>query len=640
MSNELGVRKLYRPDVWAGLVLWVGVFAVYVLTLAPGALGGDPGELQFVPHILSLPHPTGTPLYVLLGKLWSALPLGSSVAWRMNLLAAVSASLAVLVVFRTVFFQVERVVPALAAALALAFGLTFWEQALMADKYAFNALMVALVLYLALRWGTRKSPRTLNLLALTYGLSLAHHRTMVLFAPALLGYVWWHERGSLWRDGRRLLRLALLCLCPLLLYLYLPWAASRNLPPGTWQPQSWQEWLDYFLDRAYLESVGIDRPAQSARIFFYLQTLVTDFTWPGALVGVVGLLAQLRRRWVDGLFLLVNFAVQAFLACNYDVPRHWVFFLPSFLIFTLWVGEGFGVVWLGAEWLRSRRRKAGIAAILVLAVVMLGVPLAPFLQRYRPLRENHLGAGTLDIWRQALKEGHAADRLGSAIADVERDAVIVCDWEQATPLWYYQQVEGLQGDVRIFYPVERLEEAAAGSPSLYIARSHPGLSDRWHPSSVGPLIALRADPATEPPPDIAPLGIRLGSAFELIGYSAGEAAFHPGTVVPLTLYWRALQVPEHDYSVSVRLLDGAMEEVAKVDIQNPVLGTYPTSRWMAGEVVGDYYELELPSNLPPGRYRWGVILYRSLEDGDWENLKVGGTGSEIAMGGEFTVSAR
>jgi hypothetical protein len=80
-------------------------------------------------------HLADTPLYVLLGKLWSELPLGPSIAWRMNSLAAVSASLAVWVVYHTVYLLVERVV----RALALAFGMTFWEQALMADEYAFNA---------------------------------------------------------------------------------------------------------------------------------------------------------------------------------------------------------------------------------------------------------------------------------------------------------------------------------------------------------------------------------------------------------------------------------------------------------------------------------------------------------------------
>ena len=75
----------------------------------------------------------------------------------------------------------------------------------------------------------------------------------------------------------------------------------------------------------------------------------------------------------------------------------------------------------------------------------------------------------------------------------------------------------------------------------------------------------------------------------------------------------------------------------KVDSQHPVLGTYPTSMWTSGQVVADYYEMRLPPELLPGRYQWGVIVYRALPNGGWENLKVAGTDSEIARGGTFDV---
>ena len=264
-------------------MLFLSLLVLYLLTLSPGALGGDPGELQFVPAILSLPHPTGTPLYVLISKVWSLLPLGPSIAWRMNFLAALSAALAATLIYWSVIVLFGRIVPALGAALFLAIGVTFWEQAVMADKYAFNALMVALVLGLALYWGNSRSPAALNGLALAYGLSLAHHRSMLLFAPALLGYVWWYERSALWRDWHRLARLAALCLAPLLLYLYLPWAEARNLPPGTWHPQSLSDWLVYFRDPAYTSLVAIDPQDLGQRLAFYLQTLLRDFGWAGAL---------------------------------------------------------------------------------------------------------------------------------------------------------------------------------------------------------------------------------------------------------------------------------------------------------------------------------------------------------------------
>jgi len=234
------------------------------------------------------------------------------------------------------------------------------------------------------------------------------------------------------------------------------------------------------------------------------------------------------------------------------------------------------------------------------------------------------------------------ERIGRAIAAVDQDAIILCDWEQATPLWYYQQVEGWRPDVQVIYPMERLAEAEATGRPLYLARTAPGLAGAWHPSNTGPLIALQPTPVTELPEGegIVPIGLRLGNAFELAGCRTEGTRFRPPAVVPLTLYWRALEAPGHDYSVSLRLLDGAGQELLRVDSQHPVLGTYPTSLWTAGEVVGDYYELQLPADLAAGSYRWGVILYRTLPGGGWENLEVAGTGQELAVGGTIEVLAR
>jgi hypothetical protein len=626
-----------QHGLWLSILLFVGVFAVYLSTLTPGVLGGDVGELQFVPYILGMAHPTGTPFYCLLGKLWTLLPLGPSVAWRMNLLSAVLAGLTVVVLYHLVRWLTQRSIPALVAALSLAVGATFWEQATMADKYAFNALLVVLVLYLVLYWATTRSPATLNLLALVYGLSLTHHRTMLLFAPLLFGYVWWHERGALWRDRRRLLRLAVLFLAPLLFYLYLPWAEARNLPPGTWHPRTLEDWYHYLMDTGQIGYLYVDPADLGERLLFFARTLLRDFTWPGILLGLVGLASQFHCRWPAATFLLASFALHGFLAANHHLPRQWTFFIPSFLVFALWIGEGLGLVWRGLERFRPDNRVAAAGLGTALALGMLALPLVPFLPRYRSFRAIHDGMGVLDVWRQAIKQGEMGNRMGEAIAAVEPDAVIVGDWEQVTPLWYFQQVEGWRPDVQIVYPVERLADAAASGRPLYLTRNYLGLADQWHPFAVGPLIALHPEPVYDLPTDALPLNIQLGDSFELAGYVYGQTDYHPAAVVPLTLYWRASRLPAHDYSVSLRLLDEAGTEVYQVDSQNPVLGTYPTSQWSAGEVVGDYYEIQLPPDLPPGTYRWGVILYRALPDGGWENLKVASTGAEMAVGGTLDV---
>ena len=65
----------------AELILAAGVavlaLAAYLLTLSRGVLGGDAGELQFVPPILGLTHPTGYPFQVLMHYAWSFVPMPS-----------------------------------------------------------------------------------------------------------------------------------------------------------------------------------------------------------------------------------------------------------------------------------------------------------------------------------------------------------------------------------------------------------------------------------------------------------------------------------------------------------------------------------------------------------------------------------
>src|SRR2546428_12590155 len=74
------------------LAVGVAVFAIYALGACRTIYVGDSGELVTAVHLLGIPHPSGYPLYVLLGKLWTLLiPLGS-VAFRMSLFSAACAA--------------------------------------------------------------------------------------------------------------------------------------------------------------------------------------------------------------------------------------------------------------------------------------------------------------------------------------------------------------------------------------------------------------------------------------------------------------------------------------------------------------------------------------------------------------------
>ena len=85
---DSGSQVQARPGLLPLLLfftIFLTVFILYSLSLAPGVVGGDAGEHQLAVPLLGIPHTTGYPLYVLIGKLWTLIiPIGS-MAWRLNL---------------------------------------------------------------------------------------------------------------------------------------------------------------------------------------------------------------------------------------------------------------------------------------------------------------------------------------------------------------------------------------------------------------------------------------------------------------------------------------------------------------------------------------------------------------------------
>ncbi|MBA2449362.1 MAG: hypothetical protein H0V51_15190, partial [Chloroflexi bacterium] len=264
---------------------------------------------------------------------------------------------------------------------------------------------------------------------------------------------------------------------------------------------------------------------------------------------------------------------------------------------------------------KPRPYGVGLGA-LVAGVFLLGQGATVWARSAEAMVRAQLGAETLDSYRQDLQRSPLAERFGRlAFQAAEPNAVLVCDWEQATVLWYLQQVEGQRPDLTIRYPIEALDEAMAtagrqGRP-LYVARSLPDLAARGVPTSVGPLLRLLPPPTSAPPPDALPVRVQLEEGVALVGVTYHGSDFRAGGVLPLTLHWRTEQRLELDYAVSVRLLSSdATQTFAQHDERHPALGASPTSQWPPGALVGDYHELPLGNRLAPGPYRVAVVMYR------------------------------
>ncbi|MEJ2747226.1 MAG: DUF2723 domain-containing protein [Anaerolineae bacterium] len=88
------------PPLQDVILLLVALIPVYFLTMPTTVGRADTFEFQVVTPQLGIAHPTGYPLYLLLGKLFTLVPMGS-VAWRLNVGTAVFALSAVILLYLT-----------------------------------------------------------------------------------------------------------------------------------------------------------------------------------------------------------------------------------------------------------------------------------------------------------------------------------------------------------------------------------------------------------------------------------------------------------------------------------------------------------------------------------------------------------
>src|SRR5215212_4895493 len=164
----------------------------------------------------------------MLTHLFTYLPFGDP-AYRVNLSSAAYAAATVFLVYLICQRLTRRVAPSCVAALLFGLSRDFWSQAVIAEVYTLNTLLVALVIFLLLLWRDTRDDRHLLLTCFSVGLSLTNHLTSGLLLPAAALFVGLLDRRKL-TDLRLMSKGAVLFLIALTPYLYLPIRASMNPP--------------------------------------------------------------------------------------------------------------------------------------------------------------------------------------------------------------------------------------------------------------------------------------------------------------------------------------------------------------------------------------------------------------------------
>ena len=299
---------------------------VYIATMSSeltrAHYGADSGELIAAAVTLGSPHPPGYPTYVVLGKLFSFLPIGS-IATRFNIFSAVtiSATAALITFIHAQSDPRKRWVNVLPA-LIFAFTAVVWSQAIITEVYGLNLLMVGLFL-----WAIHKERG--GLIGLFLGLSITTHLTSLFLLPLALISI----RPSQWRQfGSGLLA----GLSPLLLLPLFAWGDS----PIVWgDPTTFRGWIWLISGKLYHPNAfAVPLVAIYPRMSSWLREGMWQIIilFPLALVGIWQRYSPLATRYSQTrpLITLLTAVIYILYALLYRTNDAIILTLPAVLLLT------------------------------------------------------------------------------------------------------------------------------------------------------------------------------------------------------------------------------------------------------------------------------------------------------------------
>ena len=178
-------------------------FIVYLATMADTVPYWDSGEFIATSYILGVPHPPGSPLYLIIGRVFSMLPFNPDIAFRINLISPIVSALAIMFLYLSsvklimnyrgkIKSQIDSIIvfgSSLVGSLTFAFTDSHWFNAVEAEVYGFSTFFTAIVVWLILHWSEKAdekgNERYILIIAYMIGLATGVHLLNLLALPFL-----------------------------------------------------------------------------------------------------------------------------------------------------------------------------------------------------------------------------------------------------------------------------------------------------------------------------------------------------------------------------------------------------------------------------------------------------------------------
>jgi hypothetical protein len=458
---------------------------VYTMTMAPTVAFWDSGEFISTAYTLGVPHPPGAPTFVLLGRLFTLLPIPLGIAAKVNLISAVSSAFTALLLYGIIleilhlwdeghgdwrgFSPVVQTMAAATGALAFAFSHSEWFNAVEAEVYGLSMTVTALCLWLAFRHvrggGEPRRASLLLLIGYVLGIGAGNHLLALLTIPSILILLWYLDRKSLSRADVWI-GAFLLFAVGYSVYIMLYVRSGLNPPIDMNNPETIYNFKQFIQRKQYGDQSMLGMMFQRRESWDYqinyqfLRYFKSQFILPFYALALVGAITNLfrdrRTFFANGaLWLIMGFGLVIYLNMPDPQPRDRDYiFVGCYFATAIWIGTGM----------------AGLAGLLreafsrpLFAKGEGDEPAKPVVARvdWGPrLTAAAIGiVGAVLVVIQVGRFYHSHDRTGDYIPwDYGNNILQTCppgsilftNGDNDTyPLWYLQVVEGVRRDIRV-----------------------------------------------------------------------------------------------------------------------------------------------------------------------------------------------
>ncbi|MGK0297548.1 MAG: hypothetical protein ACI9XC_001158, partial [Gammaproteobacteria bacterium] len=312
-TQKTKVIKKYLPQI----SVFAAVLIVYLWSMPRTVVLEDDGLFILAAYFNGIAHPPGYPLYTFLSHLFTWFPLGS-VAFRVHVLSAIFGALSCTILWWIVKKLIPGRVYSYTASLALGVSQIFWSQAIIAEVYTLNVLLILLLFATALKYvecNDKDSIFVVMCMGFLYGLGLSNHwPLLILSTPMLLMLMWPHWK----RLASHIVYVIPLILLGLLPYVKMIYLSQMSPEISFYGPLD--SWVDFWF---FISREGYSELDQSPTagwwdkwMFcgFIIKETVSQFGLIGFIFACIGFFAQWRILPMSlSISLLLGYVCNTFL---------------------------------------------------------------------------------------------------------------------------------------------------------------------------------------------------------------------------------------------------------------------------------------------------------------------------------------